>query len=149
MLLDWKLFIPCPLHPTCPSSLTVNNKYTVKQIETTDDIEEPHMMQSLYPYKKNSVISLRSSSGSQTELKMKFLYLLCALLFLGLLQAPGSTQRPHSDLECQRHEGLCLHGHCPSPWHVIGTCNIAEHWCCRRMGPFPRLTMKKEKTIQW
>nr|AAZ75615.1 CLP-POGL2 [Pogona barbata] len=61
---------------------------------------------------------------------MKFLYLLCAVLFLGLLQAPGVTEAIKSYAECERRRGTaCYSVVCPRGTKTVGKCNWYQKCC--------------------
>nr|AGI97143.1 crotamine-Uro-1 [Uromastyx aegyptia] len=66
---------------------------------------------------------------------MKFLYLLCAVLFLGLLQGPGVTQAVDSYEECSRtRASACYSFLCPRGTVTIGKCSWTQKCCQSVLG---------------
>ncbi|CAM5131027.1 unnamed protein product, partial [Natator depressus] len=61
---------------------------------------------------------------------MKILYLLFAVFFLVLQDAPEFSQAENPSLQCRLHGGDCYLKRCPSDFEAIGICDNYQV-CCK------------------
>ncbi|XP_006137073.1 lingual antimicrobial peptide-like [Pelodiscus sinensis] len=66
---------------------------------------------------------------------MKILYLLVAVVFLVLMDAPGFSQGVVTRRQCRRQQGSCHFWRCPTQSIYIDRCIIGH--CCRRSEIIP------------
>ncbi|XP_003227810.2 uncharacterized protein LOC100555565 [Anolis carolinensis] len=93
------------------------------------------MTQPLWHYKCRGMAHCRYTPGSERNRNMKILYVLFAVLLLGLLQGPEVAEaKIKTRGECEVALGGCFTFFCPRGSSEIGKCSFAKKCCVGFIG---------------